>query len=124
MQHLVPWQGWACFVNPGKDNCKYVSDLCMRIGKCTELEALLACTITGNGGQGDEDGPCSRAGSKKIYSISVREGGGGSLPGLDKDVTSLLPLGHLSDHEGLDLCLHLAFATLVVVTGMAGRGHG
>ena len=50
MQHLVPWQGWACFMNPGKDNCEYVSDLHMRIGKHTKLEAPLACTIARNGG--------------------------------------------------------------------------
>ena len=43
---------------------------------------------------------------------------------MDKDVTSLLPLGHLSDCEGLDSCLHLAFATLLVVTGTAGHGCG
>ena len=114
-------------MNPGKDNCKYVSDLCMRIGKHTKLEAPLACTIARNRGQGDEDGPHSQAGSKKIYSISVREGGalgGGSLPGLDKDVTSLLTLGHLSNCEGLDSRLRLAFATLLVVTVTAGHGHG
>ena len=58
-------------MNPGKDNCEYMSDLCMRIGKCTELEAPSACTITRNGGQGDEDGPRSQVGSKKIYPISV-----------------------------------------------------
>ena len=111
-------------MNPGKDNCKYVSDLRMRIGKCTKLEAPSACTIARNGGRGDKDSPRSWAGSKKIYSISVREGGGGSLPGLDEDVTSSLPLGHLSNHEGLDSCLRLAFATLLVVTGTAGHGRG
>ena len=96
----------------------------MRIGKRTELEAPLACTIARNGGQGDEDGPCSRVGSKKIYPISVGEGGGGCLPGLDKDITSSLPLGRLSNHEGLDSRLCLAFATLLVVTGTAGHGRG
>ena len=111
-------------MNPGKDNCKCVSDLHMRIGKHTKLEAPSACTIARNGGQGDEDGPHSWAGSKKIYSISVREGGGGSLPGLDEDVTSLLPLGHLSYHEGLDSCLRLAFTTLLIVAGTTGCGHG
>ena len=111
-------------MNPGKDNCKYVSDLRMRIGKCTKLEALSACTIARNRGQEDEDSPRSWACSKKIYSISVREGGGGSLPGLDEDVTSSLPLGHLSDHEGLDLCLCLAFTTLLIVAGATGHGHG
>ena len=43
---------------------------------------------------------------------------------MDEDVTSLLPLGHLSNCEGLNLCLHLAFTTLLVVTGTAGCGCG
>ena len=84
----------------------------------------MACTIARNGGRGDKDGPHSWVGSKKIYPISVREGGGGSLPGLDKDVTSSLPLGHLSDCEGLNSRLCLAFTTLLVVTGTAGCGRG
>ena len=43
---------------------------------------------------------------------------------MDEDVTSSLPLGRLSDREGLNSRLRLAFATLLVVAGTAGRGRG
>ena len=67
-------------MNPGKDNCEYMSDLRMRIGKRTELEAPSACTIARNGGRGDEDGPRSRVGSKKIIqSVSEKVGEGAYL---------------------------------------------
>ena len=99
----------------------FVSEVCMRVWQCTELEATSDFMIARNEGQGEGDGSHSQLGSKQWIQSAPLRRQGSPLPALDEDATLLLPLGHLSVHTGLGSHLCLAFAALFIVDR---PGHG